>query len=541
MTTSFLAIIPSQDGSKRLKDKNLCKINGKTLVEHSIDFIKRSKYVDRIIVSTNSDSVKEICADYEVEVMDRPTCMCGDTDVVDVYKFVVQKQLKDPPPTEQIYIIGVQPDNPDRTIELDDMIDYCLENNYDDCITVGTDGHRNGSVRIMDYFSLFNGKVGSAKVGVTIDKCTNIHVKQDFNMARHHMSEKIIEIPGLINHYQIGGKRTFVIAEAACNHLCSLEMAKQMIMEAKIAGADAIKFQTYRANTHVTKDAVSYWGNKPMKQIDYYKMLDKFGKKEYSLLFEYAYDIGILSFSTPFDVDSARMLNGIGMELYKIPSMAINDLNLLKVIAGFQKPIILSTGGSTLKEIDRAIQVIFDEDNYKLVLLACNLSYPTADKNANLKRIETLMERYPYFVIGYSDHTYPDKNMIIPSLAVAMGAKVIEKHYALDKTAIGSGQFFSSDSNDFKKMIENIRLCETVMGSKDVLVNDSEKGAVEGSRKSIIVNTTKILSGTILESDMLIGKRPGTGIPIDQIQSVLGRKTNKDLYEDEMLKWENLD
>jgi N-acetylneuraminate synthase len=157
-----------------------------------------------------------------------------------------------------------------------------------------------------------------------------------------------------------------------------------------------------------------------------------------------------------------------------------------------------------------------------------------------LKRIQELIKRYSGFIIGYSDHTYPDKHMVIPSLAVAMGAKVIEKHYTLDKTAVGSGQFFSSDAIDFKNMIENIRLCEEVMGKGSIEVNESEQGAVKGSRKSVIVNCTKISEGTILTKDMLIGKRPGTGIPIDQIDSVIGLKTKKELFYDEIISWDDL-
>jgi spore coat polysaccharide biosynthesis protein SpsF (cytidylyltransferase family) len=176
MKNSFIAIIPAKEGSNRLKNKNLCKINGKTLIEHAIDFLRQSQYVNRIIVSTDSDTIEGICLGCNVEVMRRPSCMCGDVDVVDVYRFVIQ-QITNVPLSDKVYVIGVQPDNPDRTVRLDEMINFCIDHKYDDCVTVGVDGRRNGSIRIMDYTSLYNGKIGSTKVGTFLDDCTNIHLK----------------------------------------------------------------------------------------------------------------------------------------------------------------------------------------------------------------------------------------------------------------------------------------------------------------------------------------------------------------------------
>ena len=537
----FIAIIPSQCGSKRLKDKNLQTINGKTLVDYAIEYAMKSTHVSKIIVSTNSEDIKQECAKKypTIEVFDRPDCMCGDVDVIDVYKFVVEKQLCEDinKCDRKLYVVGIQPDNPDRSVRLDDAIEYCISNNYDDCLTVGHDCHRNGSLRIIDLNYAFSNGIRQPRIGILQDTCTNIHNEKDLNRARHSMSSKTIS---LSNGFEIGGNRTFIIAEAACNHMCSLGLAKKMILDAKSAGADAIKFQTYKAETHVTCGAVSYWGNKPMKQIDYYKNLDKFGLEEYNTLFEFAYEVGIMPFSTPFDLNSARLLNSLGMEIFKIPSMAINDIELLKEIASFGKPIVMSTGGSTLQEIDRAIDVIFGENNFKLILLACNLSYPTQNKDANLCRIKTLKDKYPNFIVGYSDHTYPDDHMVIPSLTIPMGAKVIEKHFTLDKTAIGSGQFFSIDADDLRKMVKNIRLAETVFGNGTIDVSESEKGAVSGSRKSVVVNVPSIPEGETILSSMIIGKRPGTGIPIDRIKDVIGKKTNKILNYDDLIQWEDL-
>ena len=136
------------------------------------------------------------------------------------------------------------------------------------------------------------------------------------------------------------------------------------------------------------------------------------------------------------------MLNDLGSKLFKIASCDLPDKRLLKHIASFNKPIILSTGGSTLNEIDNALDILYSEGNFKIILLACTLSYPTPNQDANLRKIVALKNRYPWLIIGLSDHTEPDKNMIIPSIGVALGAKVLEKHFTLDRKMTGSGHFF---------------------------------------------------------------------------------------------------
>jgi len=280
----------------------------------------------------------------------------------------------------------------------------------------------------------------------------------------------------------------FVIAEAACNHMCDMGLAKRMIDKAVEAGADAIKFQTYTAEKIVTKRAVAFWGDEKISQIDYYKRLDRFGRSEYEKLFQYANEKGIIPFSSPFDSQNSEMLNEIGMPVFKIASCDIPDIRSIRQIAGFGKPIILSTGASIVEEIDNALEVIFDQGNFQLILLACTLSYPTKNEDANLKRIQSLKKRYPGIVIGISDHTEPDDNMIIPAVAVSLGAKVVEKHYTMDRSMTGSGHFFAVSPSDLKKMVGNIRLAESVCGNGLLGVADSEKKAWESARRSIVAD-----------------------------------------------------
>ena len=326
----------------------------------------------------------------------------------------------------------------------------------------------------------------------------------------------------------------FIVAEAACNHMCDIKLAKKMIDKAAEAGVDAIKFQTYKAEKLVTNSAVTFWGQERISQLEYYKRLDRFGTKEYSELFKYAVDKGIIGFSTPFDEENAEMLAELDMPLFKIASCDIPNLGLIKKIAGFGKPIILSTGASTPEEIDRAVETIIRQNNDQLILLACTLSYPTKNEDANLLRIKTLKKLYPNFIIGLSDHTEPDPHMVIPSAAVALGARIIEKHYTLNRSMTGSGHFFAVDPDSLKKMVENIRLAQTVLGDGKLGVAESEKKAWTSARRSVVAEVP-IPKGTIITSEMLGIKRPADGLPANMINTVIGKRACQDIKPDQAI------
>lgn len=344
-----------------------------------------------------------------------------------------------------------------------------------------------------------------------------------------------------VNGRKIGEEYpTFVVAEAACNHMCDMDLALKMIDEAVAAGADAIKFQTYKAEDLVTQNAVAFWGHDKISQMEYYRRLDRFGEKEYSRLFEYAESRGIIGFSSPFDEKSTRMLADVGMSVFKIASCEIPNLRNLRHIASMGKPIMISTGASTEAEIDRAIHTIFSQGNFDLMLLACTLSYPTDNRDANLLRIRKLKHRYPGVTIGFSDHTQPDPHMVIPSLAVSLGAKIIEKHYTLDRTMTGSGHFFAVDPGNLKDMVDNIRLAEEVMGNGELGIAPSEKKAWQSARRSLVAERA-VKKGQILTSEMIGIKRPSGGLPADMIDQVLGRKALCDIAADEQIRLDMLE
>lgn len=332
----------------------------------------------------------------------------------------------------------------------------------------------------------------------------------------------------------------FIVAEAACNHMCDVGLAREMINRAAEAGVDAIKFQTYKAEKLVTHDAVAFWGKDKISQLEYYRRLDRFGGREYEELFEYAEEKGIIAFSSTFDAESAEMLADIGMPIFKIASCDLPDVRNLRHIANLGKPIILSTGASTIDEIDRAIEVIFEEGNYQLMLLACTLSYSTKNEDANLLRIRTLQEHYPGMIIGLSDHTEPDAHMVIPSVAVALGASIIEKHYTLDRSMTGSGHFFAVDPDDLKRMVNNIRLTEAVLGDGSLGIAESEKKAWSSARRSIVAEVL-IKEGETITSDMVGMKRPADGLPASMVDLIIGKRAKQEIEPDQRITLEMLE
>ena len=529
---SIIAVIPAKKDSNRLPGKNNLKINNKPLYEYSINYAKNSGMVDEIVVTTDCQAIKQDVESKGYQCILRGADLSGEAPLFDVYKHAFEELSRN---SDITHVVGLQPDNPDRGVDLDQAIKYSVESKLDDLFTVDKNGQKNGSLRILSSRAL---RSSPLNVSAIRDESTNIHTIEDLNRARYNFAKQdFIEVAGK----KIGANEdVFVIAEGACNHMCDIDLAKEMIDMAAAAGASAVKFQTYKAERLVTTQAGAYWGTEKSTQLEYYKNLDKFGKEEYRELFDYARERGVIGFSTPFDIESADMLNELGMDLYKLPSCEINNLSFLEHVAKFNKPIILSTGASTVEEIDKAVDTIFAQENYDLVLLACTLSYPTENENANLNRITTLKERYPNITIGLSDHTRPDKNMIIPALAVSMGARVIEKHYTLDRSWTGSGHFFSIQPEDLKEMVDNITLTRAVLGTGELRVTPAEERAIIGARKSIVA-MAKIKKGEVITKEMLTFKRPAVGLPPGAINNLIGKVAKFDIISDSIMRMDMLE
>ena len=341
--------------------------------------------------------------------------------------------------------------------------------------------------------------------------------------------------------------KPYVIAEIGVNFydtakqlkINPLEAAKLYIDKAAEAGVDCAKFQSYKANTIVSKNSPAYWDltKEPTKtQYDLFLKHDGFGEKEYRELCEYTHSKGIDFTSTPFDYASADYLYDM-VDFYKISSSDLSNLPFIRHIGSKGKPVYISVGASYLSEVDEAIRVLKEVECKEIVILHCVLSYPTAPENANLNVIKRLKEIYPDIKIGFSDHVAPDDTMMTLATAYLLGAEVIEKHFTLDKTLSGNDHYHAGDPDDFKKAISNFKWIDTVLGQAEKTVLDCEKVPRREARRSLVL-TRDLKAGEIIKLEDLMPKRPGTGISPKYIDIVIGRKSKEDLKEDTILTWD---
>ena len=335
-----------------------------------------------------------------------------------------------------------------------------------------------------------------------------------------------------------GGEETlsvYIIAEAGVNHNGSLGLAKKLVDAAKEAGADCVKFQTFISKNIVSKNAVKaeYQKQHTQSEETQYDMLKKlelsFG--EFVELSEYckSKDIGFMS--TAFDFDSIDFLHSIGMSTWKIPSGDITNLPYLIKIAKLNKPVILSTGMSTMNDIRSAINALKGNGAGKLTVLHCTTEYPTLFKDVNLKAMLTIKDEFG-LQVGYSDHT---KGIEVSIAAVALGATVIEKHFTLDRNMEGPDHKASLEPDELKAMVDSIRNIELALGDGMKLPAESEKKNMAVVRKSIVAKNY-IKKDELLTENNLAVKRPGDGLSPMKWHEAIGTKAIKDFDEDEMIE-----
>lgn len=343
-----------------------------------------------------------------------------------------------------------------------------------------------------------------------------------------------------IGRHSIGDEfEPFVIAEAGVHHYNSVELAKDYLRQARVAGVHALKFQTYDAGRLATRWAPAYWGDAAGRtQYEVFAERSRLSVDDYGDLFAYAAELGVLLLSTPFDPDAAAMLHDFGMPAFKIASADITDLPLLRVVAAFGKPVLLSTGASTLEEIRRAVGALLGS-GCAPALLHCTLAYPTAVDDANLRRITVLREEFPDLAIGYSDHTRPRDSELACPLAVALGARIIEKHYTLNKDLPGDDHYHAVDQAGLRRLVKNCRdaWCQT---RSYVEVVESETVARTYARRSIVA-ARALPEGHVVGFDDIDAKRPGTGISPLDIDAVVGRKTTRAFAADELIDFDGLE
>lgn len=330
--------------------------------------------------------------------------------------------------------------------------------------------------------------------------------------------------------------RPYIIAEAGVNHEGSLDTAKRLIDEAKEGGADAIKFQTYKAETIASKDSPAYWDTtkEPIEsQYKLFKKHDTFWKKEFEGLKKYCDKAGIEFMSTPFDLEAAGFLNDL-MDVFKISSSDITNKPFIEHICNFGKPVILSTGASYLHEIEEAVYWV-EEKEVPLALLHCVLNYPTDNGNAHLGMIRGLKKKFPDLMIGYSDHTLPQEMKVLEA-ATLLGSVIIEKHFTHDKTLQGNDHYHAMDVKDLKKFNKKLDELLTLIGDEKVYALQSENKSRENARRSLVAKR-EIPKGKVIEYEDLTWKRPASGISPRLIDKVIDKVAVESIEEDEVLKW----
>lgn len=331
----------------------------------------------------------------------------------------------------------------------------------------------------------------------------------------------------------------YIIAEIGVNHEGSMEMAKQLILEAKEGGAHAAKFQTYKADKIASKHSPAYWDTEKESTESQYKLFkkyDNFGETEYRELANYCDQIGIDFLSTPFDAEAVEFLDPL-MPLFKIASADITNTPLLRHVASKRKPVILSTGASTLAEIDLAVKELNDNGCEDLTLLHCVLNYPTPNDKAFLNMLEGIKRAYPNIRLGYSDHTLPDERMLILTSAWLKGSVVIEKHFTNDKTLPGNDHYHAMNKSDLMIFNENIKLLQDVLGPTEHKAPlESEALARVHARRSI-VTVRAVEEGEVITEELITYKRPAHGISPLFWDEVIGKTASIAIDEDTPLQW----
>ena len=330
--------------------------------------------------------------------------------------------------------------------------------------------------------------------------------------------------------------KTFIIAELSANHNGSKQIALDSIRAAKQAGADAIKIQTY------TADTLTLNCNKPDFKVG--KGLWE-GETFYSLyqkaytpwewheeIFQVAHDEGLICFSTPFDKTAVDLLEQLGNPIYKIASFEITDIPLIKYIASKHKPIILSTGIAMEEDIQLALDTIRGEGCSDITLLKCTSAYPAPIEDANLLTIPDMKQRFGVKV-GLSDHT---EGSVVPMAAVALGAEVVEKHFIIDRSIGGPDSAFSMEANEFRQMVENIRQVEKSLGRVNYPNDPAFIKGREYSRSLYVARPMK--KGDAITEDNVRSVRPGFGLHPKFLPELIGRKVNRDLEVGDRMCWE---
>ena len=313
----------------------------------------------------------------------------------------------------------------------------------------------------------------------------------------------------------------FVIAEVGSNHDKNLSRARELIDIAAASKVSAVKFQLFKAESFYRPDD-------PMFSVMKENELPREWLKE---LYDYAKSRGIIFLASPFDEDAVELLQELGSPAFKIASSETVNLSLLRYTAAKKKPLIISTGMCNLADIYEAVETVYSAGNKGVILLHSSSLYPTKPQNANLRVMDTLSEAF-HLPVGYSDHTL---GLLMPAVAVAMGACVIEKHLTLSRTLKGPDHSYALEPSEFEQMVKGIREVERGLGSPEVKMLPEEK---EMARRNSIIAKTDIPKGAVITKNMILVRRPASGIEPRFMDAVIGQKTKGSIKKDQAISWD---
>ncbi len=346
-----------------------------------------------------------------------------------------------------------------------------------------------------------------------------------------------------IGKAEISNERVCIIAEAGVNFNNDLSIAEKLIKEAKNTGADIIKFQTYKAEKLVMKNAPRFWDwegelKSDGSQFDSYKALDSFGFKEFSEIKKICDNFDIEFMSTPFDEESVDMLIELGVKGFKIASCDITNFPLIKYISNKKLPILLSTGASNIKEIGNALNLIKNNGNPSVCIMQCTLCYPTEIVNANLNSITDIKKNFPEYIIGLSDHTL---GVLTGPASILLGVRVIEKHYTIDKSlGMSADHWLSVDPQELNSLVNNSKDIFKSIGNSEKFALECEIPTLTNARRSLVTKK-ELKKGSTVSLGDLIALRPGTGIPPNELEKIIGKKTNRDIPTNSMIKYSDFE
>jgi len=346
-----------------------------------------------------------------------------------------------------------------------------------------------------------------------------------------------------IGRVAFGPDRTVIIAEVGVNHLGRMDYAEELIKTAARAGADMVKFQTYKAKNLSTKDAPRFWNweGEPVEngtQFDSYSALDSFEREQYEALMVLCDKYNIEFMSTPFDNEAVDMLVAIGSKGFKIASCDLTNLPFLDYVGRTGLPVLLSTGAATIDEIKKAVETVENAGSKDICVMHCTLCYPTEPKDSNLTALHDIAANFPDYSLGLSDHTL---GTIVPAASVLYGVRVIEKHYTFDKTLPDSADhWLSLNEAELKQLVDDVRVLEVALGNGKKVLLECETPAWKYARRSV-VSSRSITKGSVLTADDLLLKRPGTGLAPEYYDRLIGRTLVRDVEEDTLFALEDLE